>query len=461
VKILLLLVSSCLLVSAQVKLPHYSRTTLENGVVLQLLPKKDVPMITLSAVIRGGSESDPAGKAGLASVTADSLRRGVKDRTAEQFSEDLDFIGASYLAGVDEQATYITMGFLSKDLDTALDLFAGVIVAPAFPEAEMEKLIQQRIDAARSVKDRPRALTGRYIRPHFFPEGHPYARQVTGDEITLARIEPSDLVDYHGSWYTGRNLIVTAAGDFEEPGMKTRLAGALGALPPGERHMWAGEIPSPVHKEPRLLLVDQPGATQTYFRIAQPGIHRTHPDRVAMNLINTLFGGRFTSMLNDALRVSAGLTYGAFSDMDRNRLQGMLAIESYTATDTTVDAIDLALKVLGELNAKGINEEQLASAKAYVKGRYPTRNLETAGQLAGVLAGLALFDLGDDEVDSYFERIDAVTLEQANSIIQKHYRVENLQFVLVGDASRIEHSVRKYADNMKVVSVTTPGFGSN
>jgi predicted Zn-dependent peptidase len=136
----------------------------------------------------------------------------------------------------------------------------------------------------------------------------------------------------------------------------------------------------------------------------------------------------------------------------------MLAIDTFTATETTEAAIDLALKVLGDLNEKGIDADQLASAKAYVKGRFPTSSLETADQLADVLGSLALFELGRDEIDQYFNRIDAVTLEQANAVIKQHYRVDNLQFVLVGDASKITEALGKYAEDQQVVPVSKPGF---
>ena len=132
-----------------------------------------------------------------------------------------------------------------------------------------------------------------------------------------------------------------------------------------------------------------------------------------MLLINTLFGGRFTSMLNDELRVNSGLTYGAGSTLELNREPGALAISTYTRTETTAKAMDMAIDVLKRLNEKGINAEQLASVKAYVKGTYPTRNLETADQLANILGDLEVFGLNRGEVDDMFSSIDGVTLERA------------------------------------------------
>jgi zinc protease len=443
--------------AGQVKLPDYEQRTLDNGVVLQLLTKKDVPMVTLAVTVRGGGETDPADKAGLASVTADALRRGTESRSSDQFSEDLDFIGATFSSRVDQQSTYIVIDFLSKDFDRALELLADAVLKAKFPDDEVKQLLRREADGVRASKDSPRAVTGRYFREFFYPSGHPYSRQVGGDELTLERITPADLVEYHRARYTGKNLIVTAVGDLDSAA-GAKIEKAFGSVGSGKLYDWVSEVPALKQGKPRLLLVDKPQATQTYFMIGQPGIHRTHPDRAPMILVNTLFGGRFTSMLNDELRVNAGLTYGAFSMMEQPRLQGSLTISTFTGIETTEAAVDLALEVLKQLNEKGIDEEQLASAKAYVKGRFPTRTVETSEQLAGILSDLELFSLTRERIDGYFGRIDAVTLEQANAIIKKRYRLDNLQFVLVGDASKIKDVLGKYAEDMTVIPVTKPGF---
>ena len=210
---------------------------------------------------------------------------------------------------------------------------------------------------------------------------------------------------------------------------------------------------------PILLLIDKPDATQTYFMIGQPGIDRQNPDRVKLELVNTLFGGRFTSMLNDELRVNSGLTYGANSAVERSRLPGVIAISTYTRTETTTRAIDLALEILKRLNAQGISAGQLASAKAYVKGVFPTTRLETMDQLAGVISELELHGLTRDEIDGYFERIDAVTLQEANAVAKQYYRADNLTLVLLGAAVQIREQVGKYHPNPTVVPVKTPGWG--
>ena len=134
-------------------------------------------------------------------------------------------------------------------------------------------------------------------------------------------------------------------------------------------------------KGKRLLLIDKPDATQTYFAFGNIGTTVNDPDRVAIRVVNTVFGGRFTSLLNEALRVESGLTYGAQSSFDLRKAPGTFGIYSFTRNETTVQAIDLALQLLQKLHKEGLTPEQLASAKSYIKGQFPP-SIETSSQLA-------------------------------------------------------------------------------
>ncbi len=455
------LLAAAVSLTAAVKLPDFERRVLPNGAVLLLMPKADVPMISLRAVVRGGAEADAAELAGLSAVTAELLRRGTPSRTADQFSEQLDSLGAGFYTSANEQSVSVSTEFLSKDFDSALTLFADALLRPSFPEEEVKKVLAQRRDSAKSAKDSPRAAISLYFSSFFYPPGHPYSKPVSGDEISLARITRSDVAGYHKRLFVGRNLTVIAAGDLDVKATAEKLAKTFGAVPAGEAYAWAAKPPAIEAKAPRLLLIDKPDATQTNFIIAQPGIHRTHPDRIPLWLVNTLFGGRFTSMLNEELRVNSGLTYGAGSQVEQNRLTGAIAINTFTATATTEKAIDLTLEVLKRLREKGFTAEQLQSAKAYIQGTFPTDRLETADQLAAVLADMELNDLDRREVDNLFAGLNAVTLEQANAVARRYYRMENLQFLLLGQAAKIRETVRKYAPTFAELSISEPGFRSN
>lgn len=442
----------------QVRLPRYAREVLGNGAVLDLIPRKGVPLVSVQVTVKGGAESDPPELAGLSTITAELLRRGTGARTADRFSEELDFIGATFSARVEPQATVITTEFLSKDADRAIGLLADAVLHATFPEEEVKKALAQRIEASKASKDSPMAAASLYYQAFFFGQQHPYGRLSGGDEISLKRIDRAAITAHHARMYAGSNLIVAAAGDFDQAEMRAKLAKAFGEAPAGKAYEWQKDRPAANGSGARLLLVDKPDATQTYFWIGNTGITRTHPDRIPVWIVNTLFGGRFTSMLNDELRVNSGLTYGASSRVDENRLTGRISMFTYTRTDATVKAIDLALATLKRLREQGISAEQLASAKAYLKGGFPTQHLETSAQLADALSEIELFGLTRSEVDDLFARIDAVTVEQANEAIRKHFGSGDLVFTLVGNAAKIRESVKKYAPRLTEIPITKPGF---
>lgn len=450
---IVLLAAVAPLAAQSVKLPPVEKFTAPNGAVVLTASGGDVPLVTVRVMARGGAESDPAGKPGLAALMSGLLRRGAGARSAAQIEEALDTLGARLSDGSSTQTVELNLEFMAKDAPQALAILADLVARPTFPADEVKKQLAQAVDRARAARDNPGAAIGLFFRPFYFGSAHPYGR--VGDETTLATITRDDIVGAHKRLFTGRNMIIAAAGQFDAAVLKPLLTKLASEVPAGDAYAWAAPA-APTFKEPRLLLVDKPDATQTYFTVAMPGVDHKNPDRVALRLVNTLFGGRFTSMLNDALRVKSGLTYGARSVVELNRLPGAIYISTYTKTEATAQAIDMALDVLKKLRTTGIDAEMLASVKAYVKGEFPTQELETSGQLVRSIGDIELYDQTADEINQFYSRIDAVTLAQANAVAKKYYTDANLQFCLVGNASKIKADVAKYAAKQKVLDIKTP-----
>ena len=439
---------------ADVRLPKYTRQQLPNGTVVYLIPKTGIPLVNFRIVVKGGQEAEPETQTGVAQITAQLLRRGTATRTADQFSNELDSLGGAFMATSNEDETLITSEFLKKDFDRGLSLTADAVLHPSFPEAEVKKTLARMVDTIRSAKDNPQAAIGLYFRAFFYGPKNPYGRIF--DDTNLGKLTRADMVAYQGRLYTGKNLIVIASGDFDSADAAKSIAQVFGVVPAGTEYKWAAETPIPAGR--RLLLIDKPDATQTYFNIGRPGLRRADPDRTTVLLINTLFGGRFTSMLNDELRVNTGLTYGARSYYDQHRDTGGVVISTYTRTETTEKAMDLALDVLNRLITKGVTADQLASAKAYVKGTYPPQHLETSDQTAAIVSDIELFGLNRGEVDDLFSRIDSVTVEQANAIAKKYYGGNDLVFAVMGNASKIRDTMKKYAPTVQEIAAKSPGF---
>jgi zinc protease len=449
---LLLCLASC--ATADVRLPKYTRQQLPNGTVIYLVPRPGVPLVNFRIAVKGGFEAEAANEPGVAQLTAQLLRRGTATRSADQFSVELDSLGGSFNATANEEETLILSEFLKKDFDAGLALTADAVLHPTFPESEFRKTLSRSLDGLRSIKDNPQGAMPLYFRAFFFGPNHPYGR--VADEVTLATLTRASLSAYQSRLYTGKNLIVVAGGDIDPATAGPALARAFGGAPAGTEYKWTAEAPLPTGR--RLLLIDKPDATQTYFNIGQPGLRRSDPDRTVVLLVNTIFGGRFTSMLNDELRVNTGLTYGARSYYDQHRDLGGTVISTYTRTETTERAMDSALELLNRLVAKGLTADQLASAKAYVKGTYPPQHLETSDQTAAMISDIELFGLNRGEVDDLFSRIDSITLEQANAIARKYYGGKDLTFVVIGNASKIRDPLKKYAPEFREVPIKAPGF---
>jgi predicted Zn-dependent peptidase len=420
------------------------------------MEQPEVPIVNFSVLIRAGSVLDPAGKEGLASVTAELLRRGTKNRTGDQIASELDFVGGTLEFDADLDFARGAGEFLKKDLVIGLDLIADVLQNANFDEAEVEKLLARRGDALKQEKDEPRSVIGRYFRAFLFGD-HAYARPPSGDERSLTSIRRTDIAEFHARQFVPQAIAIAVVGDFRTGEMERLLVEKFGSWPAADR-VEPVSLAQPVPiKGRKLLLVDKPDSTQTFFMIGNIGIERTSPDRVGIDVVNTIFGGRFTSMLNDALRVNSGLTYGARSFFERNKVPGAVAISTYTRNATTVQAIDLTLEILQHLHGQGISEEQLRSAKAYLKGQFPPR-IETSGQLAALLAEFDFFGLDRREINEYFDRIDVLTLEDTRRIIKQYYPRDDLAFVLIGKADEIKEAVKKYAPEVEARDISQNGF---
>jgi len=437
------------------KLPPYKRVVLKNGLTLLLMEQREVPLVSFSILVRAGSVNDPPGKEGLASLTAALLRKGTATRTAERFAEQLDFIGGTMGAGASVDSTSVSAEFMKKDLARGLELVSDALLRPAFPADEVRKLVAQRVDGIRSAKDRAGSVLPQYFNAYLFGK-HPYGRPTGGDEASVAAISRDDVVKFYEAAYTPGGTVLAVAGDFSAAEMEKQLTTLFGS--------WAARSAAPLAvtdapavKGRRLLLVDKPDSTQTYFRIGNIGIARSNPDRVLIELVNTLFGGRFTSMINTELRIKSGLTYGAGSGFVEWKAKGPFFINSYTQNASTEKALDLTLDVLKRLHQQGVSEDDLASAKAYLKGQFPPE-IETSSQLAGAVAELVFNGLDQREIDTYYAKIDAATTADMARVIKQYFPLDDLTFVLIGKAAEIEPMVKKYAPTIDRKSIASAGF---
>jgi predicted Zn-dependent peptidase len=428
--------------AADVRLPDYTTATLDNGATVLLMPKKDVPLVSASVLVRGGALADAPGKEGTASLLADLLDKGAGDRDARAFAEAVDNAGGSLDFGSSAEALTASAQFLSKDTALMLSLLGDALLRPKLDAAEFDKVRKRAIDGLIAAKDAdPSQLLDTYAAAWLF-RGHPYGRPEGGDETSLAAISLDDLKSFHAQQMGGDRLIVAIVGDIDPAqtlALVQRTFGGWAKAPAAPPQVAA----KPRESGRRVLLVDKPGATQTYFWLGNVGVAHGDPRQAAQDLMNTAFGGRFTSMLNTELRIKSGLSYGASSGLQRMRAPGAAEIDSFTKTDSTKQAIDLAIATLDRLHAAPLSADTIAADKRYVGGQYAPR-LETAAQLAPRLSALALYGDGRDYIDGYLGRIAAATPEQVNAARDAFPSSRDLVVVAIGDAAKIRGTLQAY-----------------
>ena len=437
------------------QLPAFQRTKLPNGLTLLLLEKHELPLISVELALRSGSVTDPQGKEGLASLTASLLRKGTASRNSEQVSSDLDFIGMVYNAQVDQDGTHVSADFLKKDLDSALGVLSDVVLHPTFPEDEVKKKIAQDQDGIRAAKDDPNRVLQLYFMKFLYGD-QPYGRPANGDEKSLAKITRDDIANYYGQNYTPGNAIIAVAGDFDSAAMQSKIAQVFGS--------WSGKAPAantlpaprPVAGK-RVLLVDKPDATQTYFMIGNIGINHTNPDRGYIDVVNTLFGGRFTSLFNTELRIKSGYSYGAFSFFNGMKSPGPFIMYSFTKNATTEPAIDKSFEVLGRLHKDGFTPDELESAKKYINGSLPPQ-YETTPQLAHTMTTLELSGITREQFNQNLVKLQGTTEAESRRMIDTYFPSQDYAMVLIGKAADIQKIAAKYAPNLATKKISDPGF---
>jgi len=439
-----------------VHVPPHERFVLDNGVTLLIVPRRDVPLVAFNAVLRGGSLGDQPAKPGVASLLAGLLEKGAGKRDAFAFADAVEGVGGSFAAGANAESISVRGQFLARDQQLMLELLADALLRPRFEAEELETLRARHIDMIKAAKDAdPSELIGLYGRSFVF-RGHPYGSPVIGSESSLAAITQQDVLDYYAANFGADRLTLVFAGDVDSSWLRRMVGKHFGrwkkARTPEPQLVAATRV-----RGREVLLVDSPGAVQTHFWIGNVGVDRRYRQRAALDLVNTLYGGRFTSIINTELRIKSGLSYGARSGFARGTVAGEFAIHSFAETENTEKALDMTLQTLGGLKRDGVTGDMLESARAYVLGQYPL-NFETAADWAGALGEVELFGLGPEYIDNYGSELRRVTLQDTRQVIDEAFPApEALAIVLVGDAARIREQVRRYGA-VSEMTLTQPAF---
>jgi zinc protease len=418
-----------------IQLPPIKTVTLENGFKVIVIEQPSLPIVQFSLRVRAGAIHEPTDRTGLATFTAMMLRQGTTNRTADQISEAIDFVGGSLGASADVERTDVTARVLKKDFQVGLDLLADIVQNPNFPEKEIGIVRNQLLASVRGMRDDPSELASAHLDFALFGTIHPLGRSMS--EQSVNAITRDDLVTFHGIYYRPNNAVLAVAGDVKADEVIAAVKKAFGSWQKGD--IPPAPLPEPVKLQGyKVRFVHKPGQTQTHIEIGHFGLAVTDPDYIPTVLANyVLGGGAFSSRLLQIIRSKAGKTYSIFSYFPSYSFPGYFRISTFTRNDQAFETLQLVLDEFKKFKENGITQEELQAAQDNIAGSYILR-LETLSGLTTTILNNDFYGFSMDRSRNWRKLVRSVTLEQANKAIKDRFDPENLAIVLLSDVKILE-----------------------
>lgn len=420
------------------RFPAVTRTTIAgSGLDLRVVPQHAAPVVSVTALVRGGSAADPADRPGLSAFTADLLDDGAGALDGPGLADVLARIGADADIEVWPDATVLTVTTLARHAGRALDLLADLVRRPRFADADVERVRALRLDRLRQMRAQAATLADRAFTRAIYG-AHPYGHSGIGDVASVTAATLDDIRAQHARTFhpSGVTLVMTGDLDLDDA---ARLAEASF----GD---WQATPPEPLRTAPlpdapaavRVRLVARPGAPQSELRVGHVSAARATPDYHALLLWNAALGGQFVSRLNLNLRQAKGYTYGVRSGFDFRRDRGPFSIHTSVQPSATGDALlEILREVRGMLGDQPMTAQELARARAAVGLGYP-RGFETAQQVGRAVAQMSLHEISADHFEQFVPRLNAVSLDAVTAAARRHVQPDALTAVVVGDPAVVE-----------------------
>jgi zinc protease len=414
--------------------PKRTKTHLANGLEIVLAESHSIPKFHGELFFRAGNAAAIQRAPGLAEMTATVVRTGTAKRTSRQIEENLRRLGAdlSSSAGADNSA--ISFAGLSELAEPLLAMVRELATEAAFPQGEFERERRQKLEEVKLDRTQPGFLASERLRKVLFG-AHPYA-QVAPTEEQVAAYQRDDLLGVYHDFYTPENALLVLVGDFDSGAMLQTIEKTFGA--------WGGAKPAvPAAPEPpkprgrRVYLVHVPGAVQTQILAGCHAITRKHPDWVKLGLTNSLYGGAFNSRLVMNIREDKGYTYSPRSGVNPLRQYGYFSVSAAVRNEVVAASLTEIFYELDKLRALPVPEPELADARNYLSGVF-SLGLATQDGLLSQLATVALNELPDDYLETYRDKVRALTPEDLLATARKYLDSSNMQIVVVGDRTQIE-----------------------
>lgn len=422
------------------------QTTLANGLRVIVVADDRIPLVSYRLAFNTGDIHDPKTCVGLTSAIAAMLTEGTETYTSLQLAEKIERLGASISASASADFTVIAASALSLYNSEILHLLAEVTLRPNFPENELDLYRRNTVEHLKFQRSQPGFLAGEQTARLLYG-GHPYST-VSPKASDVEKLERTALAKFHSKVFVPNNAMMIVVGDVD----RDELLAEVGELF-GDWEQRSVETPSfddaPGRTSRTLTIVDRPGSAQSNIVLSNLAIDRTDPDYFPMLVMNQVLGAGASSRVFMNLREEKGYTYGAYTRMNAKRLLGDFEATAEVRTAVTGDSLKEFFYELDRIRTEKVGEDELADAKNFLTGVFPIR-AETQEGLTNLLVNQYLYGLDEDYLQTYREKVAAVTAEDVHRVAQKHVRPDEMAIVVVGDAAEVLPQVRPFCDVIEI-----------
>ncbi len=416
--------------------PRFEQRRIANGVTVISSGVSKLPLVSIVALMDAGATQDPAGREGLAVLTAKLLMEGTVTRDGSTLVEAFEQLGASVDVGASWDSAMVRLTVLASQVEAAVLLLTEVLREPGFRERDVARLKSERAAERLQLQADPRELADESFERILYGASSRYGQPQGGGNGSVAAITREDVAAFYRGEYVPQRLTTIIAGDVGSSQvvgmMEDRFGGWLGTTPKSQ--LVTDEI---AERGRRIRIVPKTDAPQSELRIGHRGVARSHPDYFPLLVMNAILGGLFSSRINLNLREEHGYTYGAYSGFNWRRKAGPFVISTAVESGVSADATREIFAELERIRETPVSAEELSLATSYLGGVFPIR-YETTSAIADALATLVTYGLPANYFDTYREHIRAVTPTDVLRVAREHLHPEQLLVVAVGDADQIE-----------------------
>ncbi len=439
------------------KFPDLQKAELSNGMKIILAQRTGVPTLAMSLMFDAGYKSDYLSKAGTASLAMNLMDEGTKNMGTLEISEKLQMLGASLNTGSDMDISSVSMTTLKPTLDESLDLFADVVLNPAFAEKEFERLKQEQLNNIKREKSQPVPMALRVMNRYLYGENHPYSNPYsgTGYENTVAELSRDDIVDFYQTWIKPNNATLVITGDVEMAELKSKLEAVF-------KNWKKGNVPNISFKKPEtntkntLYLMDRPESQQSVIIAGNLIDKYGDISEIAREQMINILGGEFTSRINMNLREDKHWAYGAFGLVLNAEHERPFLVYAPVQTDKSAESIQELKKELTQfIGDKPATEEELEKVKNNQVLALPGQ-WETNSSVNGSLYNLVKYNLPEDYYQKYDANVRNLNLSDVKKVSEQVVQPENVNWFVVGDKEKIIDKLESLGFD-QIVEIDTDG----